>query len=260
MILKPQLGSLPVRGHHFTKGLFCHWLMNEGGGNTLYDVSGNNNVGAFVGDVSWVSGKFGPTLNFPGSTDYVSIINAKTYTKLTISVWINGSYFDASGTHMVISGLSSQTYIVVNNRALGCVIKSTFHNSGVTLSTNTWYHVVCTYDGVRVKIYLDGNEILDAAETTDPPANQKFYVGTYGSSPSSFEFYGMIDNLMIFDIALTATEIIELYRNPFCMFERDPIELWVAATSVGVPPVGIARPKVFGSLANGSSLIGRLAS
>jgi len=45
---------------------------------------------------------------------------------------------------------------------------------------------------------------------------------------------------LIYNRILSASEIAQLYREPFCMFDRDPIELWTGAMGGGVPPVGNA--------------------
>ena len=74
MILKPPKGAMLNRGHPLALGLVGCWLMNEGGGNIVNDLSGNGNTGVFVGDgVSWSAGKYGPGISLAGSDDYVSL-------------------------------------------------------------------------------------------------------------------------------------------------------------------------------------------
>ena len=63
-------------------------------------------------------------------------------------------------------------------------------------------------------------------------------IGANAGGDNLREFEGLIDNVVYWNRALTASEIALLYREPFCMFEQDPIELWSAAT-LGAP-VGFA--------------------
>jgi hypothetical protein len=67
-------------------------------------------------------------------------------------------------------------------------------------------------------------------------------IGCYNvNSGGNTEFMaGHVDVPTIYNRALSASEIIQLYREPVIMFERDPIELWVGSTSIEEPPVGAA--------------------
>ena len=47
MILKPPKGAMLNRGHPLSRGLKGCWLMNEGGGKIVNDLSGNGNTGIF---------------------------------------------------------------------------------------------------------------------------------------------------------------------------------------------------------------------
>ena len=42
-----------------------------------------------------------------------------------------------------------------------------------------------------------------------------------GHSEPTFDLHGMMDHFLIYNRALSATEILNLYRSPFCMFEVD---------------------------------------
>jgi len=70
---KPMLGQQVDRSHPCAKGLVGFWLMNEGTGNRIQDLSGNRITGTLVADTHFVPGKFGSALGFDGTGDYVSI-------------------------------------------------------------------------------------------------------------------------------------------------------------------------------------------
>ena len=58
---------------------------------------------------------------------------------------------------------------------------------------------------------------------------------------------------MRWDDALNASEIAELYLRPFAMFDRTPLELWVGATSVGVPPGVVMAAHYYRRLLQGAA-------
>ena len=69
---KPLLGELPDLAHPMSDGLALEYLINEGGGKKIFDGSGNNNTGVFVGDTHFGFGERGSELIFDGTGDYVS--------------------------------------------------------------------------------------------------------------------------------------------------------------------------------------------
>jgi hypothetical protein len=81
-----------------------------------------------------------------------------------------------------------------------------------------WHHLAGTYDGVTVRLYVDGVE-----QGTGTPAtsainyaladNNTFRIGGYRSSCVDFLFTGDIDEVQIFNRALTAQEIAAIYSG-----------------------------------------------
>ncbi|MBU0598822.1 LamG domain-containing protein, partial [Patescibacteria group bacterium] len=111
--MKPLLGVQLNRSHPLAKGLVGCWVMNEGAGNKIYDLSGNGNDGSFPGGTAnplWKPGRTGPALKFDGVNDYVEKTSFTQITSaITISAWI---YPNTYGSHanglgrMVTGGLS----------------------------------------------------------------------------------------------------------------------------------------------------------
>ena len=87
------------------------------------------------------------------------------------------------------------------------------------------------WDGTSYTYYVDGiYQDTDAGADMDLTAD--VYLGSRG------DYFGDInadvDNLSIYNRILHPSEIALLYREPFCMVEREPIELWV----IEEPPTG----------------------
>ena len=81
------------------------------------------------------------------------------------------------------------------------------------LSLNTWYHVVDTYDGRNQKLYLNG--ILKAIRTASGKITERtnFNVGYNGGTGCCQNWNGYIDDLGIYNRALTLTEVQTLYTS-----------------------------------------------
>ncbi|HTL56955.1 MAG TPA: LamG domain-containing protein [Candidatus Limnocylindrales bacterium] len=77
------------------------------------------------------------------------------------------------------------------------------------IQTNTWYHIAMTYDGTAVKLYVDGE--LDGSVTANGPINSITDSLVIGSEGSGYFFIGLMDEIAIYDRALTATEIKAIY-------------------------------------------------
>jgi len=88
-------------------------------------------------------------------------------------------------------------------------------NNTVTTShtNNTWYHYVCTYDGTTSKIYKDGVMISSAAATWNTVSNlDKFRLGLTENGSTGY-FSGAIDDLKIYNYALSQADVTSLHAN-----------------------------------------------
>jgi len=242
MILKPRLFRKPRKGHWATKGLVGFWLFNEGSGNKVFDLSGNGNTGTFAAGAaspSWAPGKFGPCLSFDGG-DYVDLPDAFfDLPQRSVSIWF---YTDTLNTGMVFNsgkGDFNRWYMwPQNDGTIDITIAASDGTLSIGYSVKEWVHFVATYDGSRKKAYINGVLAYDQAESRLSGANN-VTIGSYNEGFSQ-HWTGLIDNLAIYNRPLSAFEIPKLYRESFCMFERDPIELWSAATLGAAPPAGMA--------------------
>ena len=91
--------------------------------------------------------------------------------------------------------------------------------SNTALSKNTWYHVVfIIVAGGAMNIYING--VLDSNSTTESttrptPTNQNLAIGANGSN-NDYPFNGKIDQFRVFNSALSATQVSELYNEIPC--------------------------------------------
>jgi len=216
-------------------GLVLYLTFDEGRGNIVYDYSGNKNNGRLYngsnvcsnppnsGCPTWVDGKFGKALSFDGVDDYV-IANTINVPYLTISVWVKWfRFFEDSAGHAIVSNsnYAADGYMLYQatdapyNRIQAFVYTTSIAVivSKTLLNTNEWYHVVLTYDGSFIKLYING--VLDnrvAQSGTIKATTNPFLIGsTYTTGEAKFN--GIIDEVRIFNRALSEEEIKFLYQE-----------------------------------------------
>ncbi len=155
------------------------------------------------------------SVDFDGVDDFIQLGQGFTYTQNTVSAWIKLS--SLSKTHTILSGRDSNTDLIrfwvasSDNKVrfrLGDGSNTTVTNP-TALEADRWYHIVATYDGTNLKIYVDSvlGHSLAASKNVDVTANLKI-----GEDDSNNNMHGKIDELAIYDRALTAAEVTEIYR------------------------------------------------
>ena len=216
------------------EGLVAEWHFDEGSGSVLKDSSGNGNDGVIYG-ATWVEGKYGKALSFDGVDDYVSLgvnnmggVFGKGSSVFTISGWIYPSTLGSSssnhGTRNVILARASNRsndnfelgisnsgnldlYIDDNNDD----ITKTFGSSEIT--TKSWYFFIVAFNSGSVDIYLDENHYIGsfAGASLDSASGSPLTIGA--TMNSKIFFNGVIDEICIYNRALTAEEIKSLYQK-----------------------------------------------
>src|SRR3990167_453699 len=231
------------------KGLVGYWSFNEGTSTIALDYSGNNNKGTLTSMASpstptsgWNPGRLGKALNFDGSNDYVDAgsggsLDLGGLTAMSASVWFKPgtSLGTTNNNKMVLSredgtancqyrlgyrpvSTSNRWRFIVRTGGTGCTGTSQIVN-GVTEIDNTskWYHVVGIYDGTNIKLYVNG--ALDATAagsgSINTDATTPFLIGKYTTNT----IFGLIDEVRIYNRALSAGEVAALYNSGAVKFQ-----------------------------------------
>jgi hypothetical protein len=214
-----------------------YWRMDEFYGPEAVDVLGRH-VGMYeAGVVFYLDGASSDQFNSPGQLNRaphfaggrMRTLIPEIGKKYSVSMWFwNGMpndarpvagylfsrgrdhAFGAPGDHLGIGGTEGPA---------GKLILHTGDRSGHVLGGSTviqrwtWNHVVLVRDGDQVSVYLNSNpkpEINGKAKSPIPATVGQFFIGGRCDGDSNFE--GRIDETAIYDRALTADEVAELYR------------------------------------------------
>ena len=183
-----------------TTGLVAHYEF-EGDTN---DSSGNNYHLTTGGTKAYNVGKLGQGYSFNGvDNNLTSYATGLSGTTGTVSYWLETN---ASTTRSVlILGTDTvATDIYVNGTDL--VVNDV--NNTVSIFDNTWHHIVISFTGGNADIYLDGTLLSTGANTISLGTN--IYLGHW---LGLYQHNDMIDDVRVYDRALTSIDVTELYSS-----------------------------------------------
>lgn len=230
---KPPRGSELDRSHPLAKGLVGYWSMQEGAGEFVNDISGFGNKGTLTNGPTWQPGKFGSALNFDGTNDYVDIAgNVDVTGTRTVSLWMLSR--DVSQNNVVLyfvnSGSEQTDYIVIGTYVSAILASADNVNAASaqssTISSNKWTHVTVTKTTADVTdIYINGVVNTQAGTNQWGGAFAKRLFGdSYVTATLPLvPFNGLLDDVRIYNRALSAGEIRWLYQEPFAIFKPPAI-------------------------------------
>jgi hypothetical protein len=206
----------------------AHWKMDECQGSTIHDSSDNGNHGTWNGSggtqtsvgtcttagTAWgngSTGKFGASLNFDGEDDYLvktSPNNLPTKSEATWSWWSKTS--NSSWLQAIIGEHRNQWSIRQSNNSVFLGINAEQLGPYSFTTDNNWSHYAITFKSGDVKFYKNGNLIQEASTsaTSTVPSLATLYIGRRSTAPpNSYNFSGQLDDVRIYNYALSATQI-----------------------------------------------------
>jgi hypothetical protein len=164
----------------------------------------------------------GKALDFDGVNDYVDggTLDITAYTQMSVSFYMNVDTTTQDFRLISIRYIGADDIRIFHSISIGAGVLNfslddgDVDNIGVNFETNQWYHVVMTHDGTTLKAYFNGVEQASTASTFDyANANGLFYVGRYTGGAVTY-YDGEASNVKIFNTALTAAQVADLYLNP----------------------------------------------
>jgi len=225
--------NVTINTSDLASGLVGHWTFDgeDITADQIIDRSGQENHGGFLNGATTSAttrGKIGQALEFDGDDDYVVIpnsgnLNSSITTEVAISAWIK-----ADGSSFALeTGIVTEAYnqASIDNNVVFAIhaaattkVTAGFYSAGWKrinqsgdFSFGRWVHVVGTYDGSIIKLYIDG--VLDntlSNATGLPTGTDEWRIGRRWDL--STEFDGLIDDVRIYNRALSEDEITRLYH------------------------------------------------
>jgi len=210
-------GATPL----ITNGLVAAYLFD---GNAD-DWSGNGNNGV-VNGATLTADRFGnpnSAYSFDGSNQTITVAEVDGFERdsLAVSLWLRAGAFSANGIRSDLlgkDGLQRQWVLQLEDsgRVRGAVFTSSgeqVFDSQAAISANAWHHLAYVWDGSSASIFIDGS--FDSSISTSGSLASGNEPLSLGSNPPWFTnfFTGSIDEVYIYDRALSASEVQTLFSS-----------------------------------------------
>ena len=198
-------------------GLIAAWHFDENAGTTANDAAGDHH--GVIDNAMWTSGIRGSALEFDGSvSSHVRMSNGGLFNpvgnNISFSFWFRLNAVGNNGTFIF-----QNVKYIVNMDAQGKITfalytpdwKAVNSGAGNRILDTDWHHVAVTYDGSVMKIFLDGLQRTSTPNTGNlRSSTSDVYIG---KQTTSKPFTGIIDEMLVYERALTETEILEIYGS-----------------------------------------------
>jgi hypothetical protein len=200
----------------------------------ILDSTSNSIDGISVGDMTsgdQVSGQIYQSLNFDGSDDYINL-GTNSSLKLTSAFTIEGWYNGMTDTGIndrapiFVSGFSWAGMIGIRLQGFhqstdkrarityGNGTYMSFIDSDSAINENTWTHIVATFDGTTLKLFINGVKQTDEAIITVAYNSDAAAIGgTINNSQQRFN--GSLDEIRVSSAARSSDWIATEYNNQF---------------------------------------------
>jgi hypothetical protein len=190
----------------------------------VLDASGNANHGSFLNARRVTRAKFGQALAFKGSNSLVTVSDSASLdltTGMTLSAWIF-PFTELSNWKSIITkertgglayALHANSGSAKPNLTLFISGRNRHLNAGSKVPANRWTHLAATYDGLTQRVFVNGVQVGSRSQkgTIEATANP-LRIG--GNTVTGRYFRGVIDEVRIYDGALSQADIVTVSNQP----------------------------------------------
>jgi len=195
------------------------YKLDDGSGTTAADSSAYGNNGTLAGVPEWVSGYFNGGLDFNGVSDYVDCgndVSLDITDAITLTAWVDTNDCN-NGEHNPYVGKGDTSYAIKHNTSNSIQFFIYDEAAWYTVDNliddsfnDEWHHVAGTYDGMQLRLYIDG--ILSGITNHIGSMGSNTYNVNIGRNSEHTDrlYDGLIDDVRIYDKALSQAEILSI--------------------------------------------------
>jgi len=197
-------------------GLLAEWRFDEGSGNIAKDTSGNGHDGAVHG-ASWVKLDQGYAISVDGVDDYIDCAPAHDLElgqAVTIEAWVKPTRAGGGGDALLLGeGIGSYALTYYNTNLCLFYIAGGGNHLKETLALDKWQHLVATFDGQQLGLWIDGRQVGNARSKKDRfETGGGFFIG-YKGSPDLPRYQGLVDDVRLYNRAIDEKEIVAHFMD-----------------------------------------------
>jgi hypothetical protein len=210
-----------------TSPVVGYWQFNEGAGTLANDSSIAQNQGTLLGGAKFATGHAGSGLSLTGASQRTVVADAASLDitqSVTIGAWIAPQTVDTQylvkkahnqsvdGYELSLSA-TGKVFVRFNQASSGDTFRVDSTSSYPTNGT-TWMHVVATYDGATIRLYINGQLQASKAATFTIKANN-LGLGIGAEDSGYRPLRGKMDDVLVANRAFTTAEVVALYQGTF---------------------------------------------
>lgn len=159
-------------------------------------------------------------LDFDGINDHIEVPSSSSMTiteQITMEVWVKQN--SSSGLQIIFNKEGEYEIGLHNGEFVFAIANNwVFKYTGYNVSSNIWTHLAVTYNGSEYVAYVNGSEVYSELSTgliSDVvPTQNDFWIG-WRQAQLNNHFSGSIDEIRIWNIALTSAQVSSLYDDEF---------------------------------------------
>ena len=216
-----------------SSGLAGYWPLDETSPGPALDYSGNNNTGTWTGSplpsptsavpVPPITFSDPYALTFNGSSQYVTTTSTTTFSAVTLSVWVKPNVQNVStivaGKYKISS--TERSFGIVADSSSYFLVSSdgTYNANNIAtipgnIQTGVWTHIVGTWSaGDYVRVYVNGTLAGTSISTVPSMKSTSIPFWIANSNSGTDYFNGSIDDVRVYNRALSAAEVAALYQG-----------------------------------------------
>ena len=247
---KPPMWAPGIRqGHPLARGLQAYLPLWDGGGTTAHDVSGHAAHGTLTNMApasDWIPTAVGQGLDFDATDDLVQVTGG-TFQATANAVWLL-VYFKTLPNSLIglmelgtaIKDPGPHLLLQTGNNNIRFYNQTAGYSSTASLSTNTWYSILCTMDASSCDLYVDGAlKVTDSGNTSDTP--NQWNIGCGWSGRSNI----VLGAAARWDRKFSAGEIQQLSEDPWDLITPRQRTYFISGTAAEEPPTSVVSHVVY---------------
>jgi hypothetical protein len=206
--------SSEVIPSHLNENLIMYCSFHtDVGQKTVTDISGKGYHGQVHGAEYAKDNILGGIMSFDGDEDYISVPNVYLR-EFTFSAWLKAATDDLNNRRIFLLSDGEHCYALQGNTGEGVGVyvadSVELNEYDWRFAKGTWTHISVTHDGHNLSIYRNGR-LTEAGNIKTSGVKGTLYIGGTDLHRGGF-WYGAIDEVALFNRALTVEEIVQLYN------------------------------------------------
>lgn len=157
----------------------------------------------------------GAQVNFTSPVGYERLFSANPLFVLQVLQFSDSNYGGQLNLQIGVYNAADGKYVIP---------MATYGLTPTNTAMNAYHAVALTYDGTTARLYWEGNQITSAAMTAPSLTTNLFVAGDPGGT-ASYPFYGRMDDIFVYDQALSAQQVSDVALNGAAVLVPEPASL-----------------------------------